>query len=505
MKRTPLIASLILTSAVIAQDKPATQNAAKADSAADLSGAVSTARPKILTDTIKPSLVVVQFTYNGEMGKRDFSAEGIVIRQDGLVIVPSDFTPRGVPDEQMGDFKIILPGDEETEIEAKFLGRDDRYGISFVQASPKAEDKSRKWTPLKFVDAKLQPGDNLQSVGMLPKSAGYTMYDVLSRVSANLRGPTPQVLVDGSLGGVGSPVLNNAGEAVGYVHNQGGDEVVHPVIGREGGAIGFVNIIPEQPLLLDDSRGAMLAITNPPHLFVPASDFLPALENPPSPGKPIKFPFVGISNSTGLTKDVAEVYGLKPYTAIQIGDVIPGFSADKAGIKKGDIIATLNGKPLERGDVPDETPQIFTRTVSRMKVGDTITLGVVSEPGQKPHEVKLTLDERPALANTAKRYYAEDLGFSVRSLVFEDTYSRKLPQDTKGVIVAFIRPQGNAQSAGLGNGDLVQQINQTAVTDVEQFKKTYQQLRKDKPKDAVVLEVVRGGNTQIIRIEPPRE
>ena len=80
-----------------------------------------------------------------------------------------------------------------------------------------------------------------------------------------------------------------------------------------------------------------------------------------------------------------------------------------------------------------------------------------------------------------------------------------LPADAKGVIVAFLRPQGSAQSAGLANGDVVQQINQTPVTDVEQFKKTYQALRKDKPQDAVVLEVLRGGSTQIIRIEPPRE
>ena len=478
MKRTAMLAPLFLATLAVAQTQPSS-----------------------LSDKVKPSLVVVQFTYTGEVGKRDFITEGIVIRDDGLVIVPADFTPRSVPDEQMGDFKITLPGDDETEIEATYLGRDERYGFSFVQA----KKSDRKWTPLKFSAAKLEDGEPLQSVGMLPKSAGYTLYNVLSRVSANLRGPTPQVLVDGSLGNVGSPVLNEKGEAVGYVHNQGADEVVHPVVGEGGRPIGFVNIVPEQPLLLGDSRGGMLAVNNPPRLFVPASDFMTALENPPAEGKPIKFPFIGISQSTGLTKDVAEVYGLKPYTAIQVGDAIPGFAAAKAGLKKGDIIATLNGKPLERGDVPEETPQIFNRSLSRMHVGDQVTLGVVSEAGQKPHDVVVTLDQRPPGANMAKRFYAEDLGYTVRSLVFEDTYSRKLPADTKGVLIAFIRPQSNAQSASLGNGDLVQKINQTPVTDVDQFKTAYQQARKDKPQEAVVLEVLRGGNTQIIRIEPPRE
>lgn len=450
---------------------------------------------------VKASLVVVQFTYTGEVGKRDFLAQGIVVRDDGLIIVPADFTPRTVPDEQMGDFKIIIPGDDETEIEATFLGRDDRYGISFVM--PKKD--THKWTPLKFVGQPLTPGEPLRSVGLLPKSAGYTAYELLSRVAAKLRGPTPQVLVDGGLGGVGSPVLNAAGEAVGYVYNQGGDEQVHTVVNGQGQPIGLVNVIPEQPLLLDDSRGAMVSISSPPHLFVPASDFLPALQNPPAAGSSIKFPFIGVSQSTGLSKDVAEVYGLKGQTAIQIGDVIPGFSAAKAGLKKGDIITAIDGKPLERGDAPEETPQIFTRTIGRLAVGQKITLGLVTEAGQPAKQVEVTLDQRPDGPNKAKRFYAEDLGYSVRGLVFEDTYSRKLAADAKGVVIAFVRGQGNAQSAGLSNGDLVQQINQTPVTDVDQFKSAYQALRKDKPADAVVLEVLRGGSTQIIRIEPPRE
>ena len=79
-----------------------------------------------------------------------------------------------------------------------------------------------------------------------------------------------------------------------------------------------------------------------------------------------------------------------------------------------------------------------------MKVGEKITLGVVSEAGQAARPVEVTLDERPTGANKAKRFYAEDLGFTTRSLVFEDTYSRKLSADAKGVVVAFIRPQGNA-------------------------------------------------------------
>ena len=51
---------------------------------------------------------------------------------------------------------------------------------------------------------------------------------------------------------------------------------------------------------------------------------------------------------------------------------------------------------------------------------------------------------------------------------------------------------------------LVTRLNQTPVTDVEQFKKEYQAFRKAKPREAVVLEAIRQGNDEIIRIEPPQ-
>jgi len=74
----------------------------------------------------------------------------------------------------------------------------------------------------------------------------------------------------------------------------------------------------------------------------------------------------------------------------------------------------------------------------RMKVGSTITLSVITEKDKPPQELKITLEERPRRANLAKRFYADDLGFSVREIVFEDTYSRKQPADLKGVVIAMI-------------------------------------------------------------------
>ena len=61
-----------------------------------------------------------------------------------------------------------------------------------------------------------------------------------------------------------------------------------------------------------------------------------------------------------------------------------------------------------------------------------------------------------------------------------------------------------AATAGLRNGDVVTELNSVPVKDVEQFESQYKQFREQKPKDVVVLVVVREGNTQVIRIEPPQ-
>jgi S1-C subfamily serine protease len=124
--------------------------------------------------------------------------------------------------------------------------------------------------------------------------------------------------------------------------------------------------------------------------------------------------------------------------------------------------------------------------------------------GEPLTDVKVTLEEMPKRPNSAKRWYAEDLGFSVREMLFMDTYARHLDPDAKGVIVALIRPQSAAQTGGLQNNDLITELNRQPVTSLEQFQKAYQEFRKASPHEAVVMVVQREANTKVIRIEPPQ-
>ena len=85
-----------------------------------------------------------------------------------------------------------------------------------------------------------------------------------------------------------------------------------------------------------------------------------------------------------------------------------------------------------------------------------------------------------------------------------DSYARKLPSDTKGVVVSVLKPQGSAAAAKLAREDLITEMNGKPVENLKQFQESYETFRKEKKNEAIVLVVLREGNTQTIRIEPPQ-
>ena len=443
-------------------------------SAASVNADPETARK--LYEKTSPSLVAIQYTLDSEFGRRELIGQGVVVKEEGVIMASLALFPIQFPDEQMKDFKVILPGDEEKELDAVFLGRDERTDMAFIKTK-----ETQKWPAITFEENPPAVGDPIYSIGLLPKDAGYKPFVSQSTVSALLRGPIPYVLVstDG-LTTIGSPVFNSSGKAIG-------------VVGFQQKAHFF---------LLNANGPFLQNLNDPPRFFTPTRDFQPSLADIPS-GEPLKLPWLG-APLAGLRKDVAEYFNLKGTPSAQVGEVIPDSPAAKAGLKPSDKIVKVNGEALERGDDPDEAPRILLRKIRRMKVGDKLTLSVLREKDKPPVEIAVTLEEQPRQSNLAKRFFAEDLGMSLRDVVFSDTYAKRLPASTKGVSVAFVRPNSSAATAGLRNGDLVIEMNKTPITDLETFKKQYEEFRKKSPKELVVLVAQRDRGTEVIKIEPPQ-
>jgi S1-C subfamily serine protease len=467
---------LILLSVAIARAQSATSSPATDTPAS---------RAQALYDRVTPSLVAVQFSWTYEFGKVDLVGPGVVVSDDGLVLVPGDIVNDAFPDAQLTDFKIIVPGidKDDEEIDAVFQGRDQRNNVSLVKAKA---GTNHTWKAIKFEDQPLNIGQPLYSVGLLAKAAGYRSFLTQATVSAHIRGEIPMILVSGGLSAVGAPVFTEDGKAIGLVNTSMYDPYLHRSGGRE-------DINPMAPILA------------PPKLFTQSSEFAQSLNDPPTPDKPVKLAWVGLPQMTGLSKDVAQIFGLVNQPAIEIGDIIPGAPGAAAGMKVGQKIVKVNHQPLTRGDEPDELPQILHRQLLRLKPGDKVTFSVLTKKGQPLEDMTVTLGDRPAEPNVAKRFYAEDLGFGVRDVTFDDTYRRKKPADFPGVVVTVLKPSGAAQSGKLERDDLITDLNNTPVTTLGGFTHDYQTLRTDKPKDAIVLVVLKSdGTTQTIRIEPPQ-
>ncbi len=429
-----------------------------------------------LTEQVADALVVVKFTWASEDARRELEGQGLVVGADGLVMVPLDLVPIQLPDDQLVDFELRLPrrDGDPVEVPAKLVGRDERSGVAWVRPAVDA-GADVTWSPFEIATPRFVIGQPLVTVGRLPEEAGYTPYARTVRVSAELRGPVPSVLVDAPMANVGSAVLDGQGRLVGYVDRYGRNS----------------------PFLTGQT--AADAVDAAPQLFVPAWFLTPSLDQPPAAGDP-PVSFSGIARMTGLNEDLRSYYGLGDRPAAQVNDLLPDSPAVEAGINEGDVMIAINGQPLERGDTDDEQPAIINRTLSRFNVGETVTFTLL-DAARDERQVEVTLTQRPKPLRAAERWYAEDLGFSVRELVTQDTYQRKLPPDSPGVAVAYIREQSNAAAAGVRPNDLVRRVNQTAVEGLADFQRVYEAARADAPDAPIVLEVLRGPETQVIRIE----
>src|SRR5438874_800690 len=146
-------------------------------------GAIEPDASRKLYEKVTPSLVAVQYVWQSELGRRELVGAGVVVSDDGLVMVPISLVDTRIPDAQMKEFKVIVPSQEHDadELDAEFVGRDERSNVGFVK--PKAK---RKWTAVKFEDVAVNVGDSVVAVGILPKNAAYKAYMVPAIGNANL-------------------------------------------------------------------------------------------------------------------------------------------------------------------------------------------------------------------------------------------------------------------------------------------------------------------------------
>src|SRR3954471_2464703 len=199
-----------------------------------------------------------------------------------------------------------------------------------------------------------------------------------------------------------------------------------------------------------------------------------------------------------ITPDLAESLGLKDARGVIVSSVAAGSAADKAGLKRGDVITALNGQPVHdmnalRNRVADAGP------------GTTADLKVVRDGAEK--QVRVTLDTASARRagrdgdesesdSTAKGDRAA-LGISVAPLTPELAKQLNVKPETKGVVVRDVDPDGRAADV-LRAGDVIQEANRHAVDSVDALRSALRQTG-DK---TVLLLINRQGSDVFVTVKP---
>jgi serine protease Do len=195
-----------------------------------------------------------------------------------------------------------------------------------------------------------------------------------------------------------------------------------------------------------------------------------------------------------VTPPIARVLGLKKAEGALVGDVTPGSPAERAGVRRGDVVLAVNGEPI------NETRDLSFK-VAMLPPGSTVRLRVLRQ--RREMEIPVVLGEQPAgrrpFAPRAEPGAARALeGVEVGDITPQLRRQLGLTPRTTGVVVIGVEPGSPAAEAGLRPGDVIQEVNGRAVENASEFERSMRQAGRE----AILLLVNRGGNTLFVVVEP---
>lgn len=200
--------------------------------------------------------------------------------------------------------------------------------------------------------------------------------------------------------------------------------------------------------------------------------------------------FVGVSMQD-LTPDMAEAFGVEPYSGVLVQEVLPDSPAEKAGLQQGDIIVRYDGQAVDSATG-------FRTRVAFTKPGETRDI-VVLRGGGGGEEISsaITLVPRTefmAAANEPEVNTVREAGMTVQNLT-EEMAQQLNYTGHEGVVVTEVTPGSPAQRANLARGMLIQEVNNEPVRTVAEFEAALAAADRDRP----VLLLVRFRDTSNFR------
>ncbi|MBW7865180.1 MAG: PDZ domain-containing protein [Candidatus Hydrogenedens sp.] len=198
-----------------------------------------------------------------------------------------------------------------------------------------------------------------------------------------------------------------------------------------------------------------------------------------------------------ITKEIAEALGAPGMTGFRVTYVYRDSTAEKAGLKAGDLILAVDDQPLTATS-PEDNKELET-LIRQNSIGASVELGL-NRDGQ-PLKLSVELARSPKAAREMKRHRDDIFEFTVRDITLYDIAAERWQESQQGVLVEQVRPGGWAALGKLLPGDLLLEINGAPVAEVDAARKTLGDLGEQQPA-AVVFKIMRGVRTLYIELEP---
>ena len=322
---------------------------------------------------------------------------------------------------------------------AKVVGSDEGADIAVLQA------KQPNLVAMPLGDsAHLEVGDFVVAIGNpfgLQHTVTAGIVSALGRSGINPEGYEDFIQTDASInpGNSGGALVNLKGELVG---------INSAILSGSGGNIGIGFAIPVNMV-----KGVMEQLIKYGQ---------------------VKRGILGV-NIYNVTPEIAKEFGLTESTGALVAGVAPGSSAERAGIKTGDIITSINSVVMKSASE-------LRNSIGMLRVGDKVEIGLLRDG--KPLKVTALIAERSE-AETAN---AVDIAQGLEGAELADAPAGG------GVLVRSVQDGSPASQAGIKTNDLIVGVGRTPISNTKSFREAA------KGANVLVLNVRRGSAVFLIPI-----
>ena len=346
---------------------------------------------------------------------------GVLVDPSGIIVTNNHVI------RDADEVKIALA--DGREFECKILLKDERSDLAVLKVN-----SNEQFPALSLADSDaIEVGDLVLAIGN-PFGVGQTTTSgIISALARNQVGVSDFgffIQTDAAInpGNSGGALLNMAGEVIG---------INTAIFSKSGGSVGI-------------------------GFAIPSNMVRAVVETAESGGREFDRPYIGASFET-VSSEIAESLGMDRPVGALVTRLVRGGSAERGGLKVGDVVLKMDGFPVEH-------PDALGYRLSTKGIGKTAKLEVLSRNQRRL--VSVVLERAPAASAADEKEIDGDNPFSgvvISNLSPQLAERLRMPPERQGVVVTKIKRGSPAMGVGIRPGDVIIELNGEAIADVGQM------------------------------------